>query len=107
MSKAFIDTVGLEKEIQVFEQSANNIKMIFEKEKRNLLDMNNGHTWVGKTQEKMYEKQVSFQNNFEPINEALEVFINFMKKTVDDYKRFEDTSNKNIDENVDNLKVNE
>ena len=107
MSKMLIDTAGLEKEIQVFEQSANNIRTIFEKEKKNLLDMNNGHTWVGKAEEKMYEKQASFQNNFEPINEALEVFINFMKKTLDDYKRFEETSNKNIDENNENLKVNE
>ena len=68
--------------------------------------MNNGHTWVGATQEAMYEKQVEFQNNFEPIEEAMEVFINFMKKALNDYKRFEETQNKNQEDNNSDLDVN-
>ena len=107
MSREYINTEGLEQEIQVFESARANIKEIFNQERKNLLKLNNGHMWVGQTQEKMFEMQTRFQNNFEPIDEALEIFINFMKKIVDDYKRFENTRINNLEDNSDNLKVNE
>lgn len=106
MSKAIVNTVEFENEIGVFEDSLKNIKSIFAKEKSNLQRINDGKTWVGKTQEALYANQTSFQNNFEPIEEALEVFINFMKKALDDYNRFEATQLKNLDEGSSDLNVN-
>ena len=105
-NKEIIDTEGLQSEIEEFETAFSNIKDIFARERKNLNEMNNGHTWVGSTQEAMYEKQVEFQNNFEPIEEAMEVFINFMKKTLDDYKRFEQTQMKDQEDNSTDLDVN-
>ena len=67
MSKAIVNTVEFENEIGVFEDSLKNIKSIFAKEKSNLQRINDGKTWVGKTEEALYANQTSFQNNFEPI----------------------------------------
>lgn len=106
MSKTFINTVGLEQELSVFENSLNNIKNIFQRERNNLNYMNDGHSWVGRSQEIMYNKQVEFQQNFEPIEEALQVYINFIRKSLEDYRREEDTRIKNIEENLNNLNVN-
>ena len=106
MSKTLINTNLFEKEIEVWENCYSNIKDIFASEKNNLQFMNNGSVWVGKTQEKLYEKQTMFQNNFIPIEEALEVFINFMKKALDDYNRFELEQLKNQEYNASNLNVN-
>ena len=88
MNKEIIDTEGLQSEIDEFETAFSNIQTIFDRERRNLNEMNNGHTWVGSTQE------------------AMEVFINFMKKTLEDYKRFEETTIKDQENNTSELDVN-
>lgn len=106
MSKALINTTELEKEINVFETSLNKIKEIFQNERKNLNHMNEKNVWAGKTQEAIYNNQVAFQNNFEPIEEALQVYINFMKKSLNDYKRFEQTQVLNQENNASDLDVN-
>ena len=106
MSSIVINSEGLEQEIEVFEQSKEKIREIFESEVKKLLILNNGHSWVGKTQETVYNKQIEFQKNFEPILEALEVFINHMKKALDDYKRFEKQRTTNLEDNSSTLNVN-
>lgn len=106
MSVVVVNSQGLEQEINTFETSLSNIKSIFENEEKKLLILNNGHSWVGSTQEAMYNKMVSFQSNFDPIIEALEVYIDFMKKALDDYKRFEETRNRNLEESSNELNVN-
>lgn len=106
MSVVVINSEGLENEIDVFKSSLSNIRNIFESEQKMLLVMNNGHSWVGTAQEAMYNKMISFQNNFEPVLEALQVYIDFMQKASDDYKRFEETRNKNLEESSNELNVN-
>lgn len=106
MSKTLINTTELEKEINVFETSLNKIKEIFQNERKNLNHMNEENVWAGKTQEAIYNNQVAFQNNFEPIEEALQVYINFMKKSLNDYKRFEQTQVLNQENNASDLDVN-
>ena len=106
MSVVVINSEGLENEIDVFKSSLSNIRNIFENEQKMLLVMNNGHSWVGTAQEAMYNKMISFQNNFEPVLEALQVYIDFMQKASDDYKRFEETRNKNLEKSSNELNVN-
>ena len=106
MSKVFINTEGLEQELSIFENSLTNIKNIFQNERNNLNYMNDGHSWVGKSQQTMYNKQIEFQQNFDPIEEALQVYIDFIRKSLEDYNREESTRVKNIEENLDNLNVN-
>lgn len=106
MSVVVVNSEGLEKEIEEFKTSLSNIRNIFESEQKMLLVMNNGHSWAGTAQEAMYNKMVSFQNNFEPILEALQVYIDFMQKSSDDYKRFEEIRVKNLEERTNELDVN-
>ena len=106
MSNAYINTTELEKEINVFETSLNKIKEIFQNERKNLTHMNEETVWEGKTQQAIYNNQVAFQNNFEPIEEAIEIFVKFMKKSLDDYNRFEQETIKNQEANASNLNVN-
>lgn len=54
---------------------------------------------------KQKKKNIKFQNNFNPIEEAIQVYIDFMKKTLDDYQRLEVITNKNIDTQVNDLDV--
>lgn len=106
MSIVIINSSGIERELEVFKIAQLNIKDIFARERLNLQVMNNGHSWVGKTQMAMYNKQLEFQQNFEPIEEALQVFIDFIQKALDDYYRFEQTQLQNQVDNSSNLNVN-
>lgn len=101
------NSADFEKEIAIFEDAYKNIKEIFKKERTNTEKINGtNEIWTGKTQEIIYEKKIDFQKNFEPIEEALEIYINFLKKTLDDFKRYEISQNKNIDSNDYTLDVN-
>ena len=92
--------------IKIFENTRKNICEIFEQEKNNVESINKTPTWSGPTQEKIYDKYVQFQRNFSPIEDALQIYIDFLKKTLDDYTRMEDTLNRNLDELSDELNVN-
>ena len=107
MSKIIItDSNAFESEIREFEDSLKNIKDIFISEKNNSERINKTETWTSISQEVIYQKKKEFQNNFGPIEEALELYINFLKKTLDDYKRFETVTNNSIEDGLNNLNVN-
>jgi cytochrome c peroxidase len=82
------------------------MKEIFGKEKQNVENINATPTWTGETQKVIYEKHVQLQKNFPTIEEALQVYINFLKKTLSDYQRFLETINRNTDERSFELNVN-
>ncbi len=92
--------------INIFEDSRKNICEIFEQEKANVELINKTSIWSGPTQEKIYDKYQQFQKNFSPIEDALKVYIDFLKKTLDDYNKLEDTLNKNLEELTEELDVN-
>ncbi len=106
MSLIILNSNGLEKEITEFENSKEKIKQIFENEKRNMRILDDGHSWVGKASEAMNKKQKDFQNNFDPIVEALETFIKFMKDALESYKEAERKTLGNISDNSESLDVN-
>ena len=92
--------------IDTFEDCLKNIKEIFGAEKKNVENINATPTWTGATQKVIYEKHIQLQKNFTPIEEALQVYINFLKKTLSDYQRFLETVNRNTDESDIELNVN-
>ena len=106
MSLIILNPDGLDKEINEFSKSKERIRQIFEREKRSMFILNNGHSWVGKASDAMNNKQQSFQKNFDPIIEALNTFEKFMKDALDDYRKAHQDTIKNIEKNVESLDVN-
>lgn len=89
-----------------FEKSLIKIKEIFANENRNFEEINATNTWTGKTQEVIYNKYKLLANNFEPIETALQIYIDFLKNTLQEYKNANEYLNKNIEFNDENLNVN-
>jgi hypothetical protein len=92
--------------INTFEDCLKNMREIFNGEKNNIENINETSTWTGVTQKVIYEKHKELQKNFPSIEEALQVYIDFLKKTLSDYQRFIDTINKSTDDNSYQLNVN-
>jgi len=99
------DSNAFEGEIREFEGALKNIKEIFQSEKNNIEKINKTEIWTSMTQEAVYEKNIEFQKNFGPVEEAIQVYIDFMKKTLSDYIRFEEVTGRNIDNQVESLDV--
>lgn len=92
--------------INSFENSTNKIKDIFNNEKNEIEKINSTDVWSGDTQKVIYDKNKMLQENFDPIVEALDYYVLFMKKVVSDYKAFENKINQNAEVNSDELNVN-
>ena len=95
-----------EQVIQTIEGSYNKIKDIFSKEKNNKEVINKTEVWTGKAQEAMYDKYAMLAENFEPITYSLNVYIKFLKKTLEDYKKADQAISDNINKIAENLNVN-
>lgn len=107
MNKIVItDSAQFEEVIQNFEKSLTRIKDIFANENKNIEEINATSTWTSKTQEVIYNKHKMLGKNFAPIEESIQLYINFMRKTLDDYKNFEEQINKNAEASSDQLSVN-
>lgn len=92
--------------ISSFEQSLSKVKDIFDKETKHIETINKTDVWTGATQEVIYEKHKELEKNFKPIEESLQIYINFMKKTVSDYKALEEKIDSDAIDNATNLNVN-
>lgn len=102
----FIDSNGAENVISNFESSLSKIKDVFQKETTLVETINQTDVWTGDTQRVVYDKHKKLEENFKPIEEGLQVYINFLKKTVNDYLIHEATVERNAEENASNLTVN-
>ncbi len=107
MSKVVItDSNEFERIIGLIEESYRRIIQIFEEEKNNIELINETDIWTSKTQKVIYDKIKLLQTNYEPINESIGLFIEFLKKTIDDYKRFEKITLESENDNQINLDIN-
>ncbi len=107
MNKIVItDSNKFEEVIQVFETTLPNIKNYFESEKRNSNEINGTPTWTGASQQALYGKYKELEKNFDPIVESMEVYIRFLKKTLEDYKLLEQQLNNKAEEFSSQLNVN-
>jgi len=91
------DSEQFEEVIRSLELSFQNIKDIFTNELINIEEINGTDVWTGNAQTAMYDQFSLLSNNFEPIEYSLEVYINFLKKTLEDYRRVDEEISKNID----------
>ena len=95
-----------ERVIVNFETSLSKVKDIFDKETTLVETINATDVWTGATQEVMYSKHKELEKNFVPIEESLKLYIDFMKKTLSDYKALEEKIDSNAEANSDSLNVN-
>ena len=99
-------SIDFEKIISKMEQSITNIEKILDNETQNIESINETDIWSSKTQKVVYEKFKQLDNNFSTIKTSLHTYINFLQKTVSDYKKFEIVTDTNIEKNIENLIVN-
>ncbi len=100
------DTEKFERIIEELEGTVPEIADSFKLQNRNFSMINGTDTYKGKCQSVISEKYDLFKNNYESINEALTNYIKYLKITLENYKEYERTLNKTIEENLDNLNVN-
>lgn len=106
MSQMKFNLAGVQEVIETFEESKKNIGIIFDAIRSNSNLMNNENNWQGPTRDVIVDKQKIFEQNFDPIIEALDVYINFLKTTASNYENQDLSVIKNMDSNFENLNVN-
>lgn len=99
------DTEQFEEVINSFEKSFHTIKDLFGNQKNNAEKINGTDVWTGATAEVMYKKYKLLSDNFGPIEYSLELYIKFLKKTLEDYKRITQEIERNIDDMAQSLDV--
>lgn len=92
--------------INNLERSFSRINDIFKDEKDRINIINKTDIWTSKVQETLYDKSLLLSKNYAPIEEATRIYIKFLRKTLDEYKAFEKTTNQSISQNLENLDVN-
>jgi hypothetical protein len=100
------DSGQFEEVILELEESYSKLKDIFAKEKTNKEEIHETDTWTGNAQKAMYGKYAQLSENFEPIEYSIGVYIKFLKKTLEDYKREEEEINRNMELVAEQLNVN-
>lgn len=107
MSKVVItNSKEFENIIGELDASFRRIVGIFNDEKKNTGIIDNTEVWTGPVQREMYNNLRNLEKNYGPIEEASNVYVGFMNKALDEYKRLEDTNIRNAEENSNNLDVN-
>ncbi len=93
--------------IKSIEGSVNRLKDMFNSENQNMERISGANTtWTGSAQKVMYEKYKYLTENFPGIEASCEVYIHFLKKTLDDYKAMVAAINANTDDMSESLNVN-
>ncbi len=100
------DSAKFEEVIASLEESYKKIKEIFEKQKKNKEEINSTDIWSGYGAEVMYAKYQNLSTNFGPIDYSLQVYIKFLKKTLEDYTKLVEKIGKNTNEMENSLDVN-
>ena len=100
------DSTQFEEIINALETSYNNLVNIFTNEQINIELINETDTWTSEAQKALYGKYTTLSGNYEKIQYSLEVYIKFLKKTLEDYKLADERINDNIEKIENELNVN-
>ena len=100
------DSVRFEEVIASLEESYNKIQEIFEKQNKNKEEINSTDIWSGYGAKAMYAKYDELSKNFAPIDYSLQIYIKFLKKTLDDYTKLVQEIDRNTNEMASSLDVN-
>ena len=100
------DSAKFQEVINSFEASFRNIKNIVDKEKKNVERINQTEIWSGGAARAMYSQYSLLNSNYDPIVYSLDIYIRFLKKTLEDYVRIDYEISKNADDMSASLDVN-
>ena len=82
------------------------LKDLFANQKRNAEKVNQTDVWTGASQDAMYSKYKMLNDNYDPIEYSLELYIKFLNKSKEDYLLINQAIAKNVDEFEKSLDVN-
>lgn len=105
-SSILVDSAKFEEIINSLEKSYKRLQEISLNEKNNKEIINGTDVWTGTAQNAMYNKYNTLTDSFEKIDYSLDIYIKFLKKTLEDYKLAEQEIGKNIDQIANELNVN-
>jgi len=108
---------SVEKEFEIDVQTVNGvilelenilkrIKDVVDVQDKNLLDVGETPTWTGMSASALREKYEQLSKNFPMIVYSLELYIRFLKKTVQDYELIDKAQTENMEEMKDQMDVN-
>ena len=92
--------------INKIEKSSLRIESLFNEEGKTFENINETDIWTGKAQGIIYNKYKDLEKNFAPIEETLQIYVAFLRNTLDSYKQLEENIMKNTETNENNLDVN-
>lgn len=92
--------------IDSLEASYNKIKNVIDKEKKNVERINKTDVWTGAAADAVYRKYALLNTNYDQIDYSLDLYIKFLKKTLEDYMLLIKEQGKNIDAMARDLDVN-
>ncbi len=101
-----IDTEKKNGVIHELEGILKKLMNLFDIQDKNLLDVGETPTWTGKSATVLRSKYDQLSKNFPMVVYSLELYIRFLKKTVQDYEMMNKAQSQNIDEMKENLDVN-
>ena len=101
-----IDTEKVKSVISELESILKKLINTVDGQDKNLLDVGETPTWTGKSASALREKYDQLSKNFPMVVYSLELYIRFLKKTVEDYELMNKAQSENIDEMKENLDVN-
>ena len=92
--------------INSLEISVKKIHDIFASEVKNSKEIDGTDTWNGNAQKALHTKYVELMKNFPPIEYSLDLYVKFLKKTLEDYTLLDKEINQNIDDAASAMDVN-
>ncbi len=92
--------------INSLEISVKKIHDIFASEVKNSKEIDGTDTWNGNAQKALHTKYVELMKNFPPIEYSLDLYVKFLKKTLEDYTRLVQELDRNTNEMANSLDVN-
>ena len=91
------DSAQFQEVINSLEESFKKIQDLFGNQRKNAEEINETDTWTGATAQAVYAKYIKLSENFGPILYSLDLYIKFLKKTLEDYTLAEKEINMNVD----------
>lgn len=98
--------VSFEEVVVSLENSLFRLRDIFENQNKNKDSINETDSWSGKAQAALSKKYEQLSQNFAPIDYSIELYIKFLRKTLEDYKLADAAISKNLEEMTSSLDVN-
>lgn len=100
------DPVKFEEIINRLEAAVPSMRNTFQSQMKTQVDMSGNAVWKGKAQEALHEKHEMLSKNFEPAVEGVEIYIRFLRKTLEDYKALDKQLEAKAEESSNQLNVN-